>query len=82
MEVGVEGMGKLLVNSKTGPPTFKKPSMTLDKLLEYGQMLVQEQDNVKRVKLADKYLKEAALGDANDDSIKQGTFYGKYATLV
>ena len=56
--------------------------MTLDKLLEYGQMLVQEQDNVKRVKLADKYLKEAALGDANDDSIKQGTFYGKYATLV
>jgi hypothetical protein len=41
-------------------------------------MLVQEQENVKRVQLADKYLSSAALGDANDDAIKQGTFLGKY----
>lgn len=75
--VGVEGVGKKLVNSKEGPPTFEQPKMTIDKLLEYGFMLVQEQENVKRVQLADKYLAEAALGDANDDSIKSGTFYGK-----
>lgn len=50
--------------------------MTLEKLLEYGNMLVQEQENVKRVQLADKYLSEAALGDANEDAIKSGTFYG------
>ncbi|BAT15418.1 Os11g0707050 [Oryza sativa Japonica Group] len=37
-------------------------------------MLVREQENVKRVRLADKYLSEAALGDANHDS---GEFYGK-----
>lgn len=74
--VGVDTIGKKLVNSKEGPPTFEQPKMTVEKLLEYGTMLVQEQDNVKRVQLADKYLSQAALGDANEDSIKRGTFYG------
>lgn len=74
--MGVESIGKRLVNSKEGPPTFNQPKMTLAKLLEYGNLLVQEQDNVKRVQLSEKYLKEAALGDANDDAIKSGNFYG------
>ncbi|KAJ7964549.1 Ribulose bisphosphate carboxylase/oxygenase activase [Quillaja saponaria] len=72
--VGVESIGKKLVNSKEGPPTFEQPKMTLEKLLEYGNMLVQEQENVKRVQLADKYLSDAALGDANQDAINRGTF--------
>ncbi|KAJ4836278.1 AFG3 protein [Turnera subulata] len=80
--VGVQGIGKQLVNSREGPPTFEQPAMTLEKLLEYGQMLVKEQENVKRVQLADKYLAEAALGDANQDSIKSGSFYGKAAQQV
>ncbi|XP_068668124.1 ribulose bisphosphate carboxylase/oxygenase activase, chloroplastic isoform X3 [Aristolochia californica] len=74
--VGVDQVGKKLVNSKEGPPTFEQPKMTVEKLLEYGQMLVAEQENVKRVQLADKYMSEAALGEANEDSIKRGTFYG------
>ena len=74
--VGVDIVGKKLVNSKEGPPTFEQPKMTIEKLLEYGNMLVQEQENVKRVQLADKYLSEAALGEANEDSINRGTFYG------
>ncbi|PQQ11639.1 ribulose bisphosphate carboxylase/oxygenase activase chloroplastic [Prunus yedoensis var. nudiflora] len=77
--VGVDGIGKKLVNSKEGPPTFEQPKMTVEKLLHYGQMLVQEQDNVKRFQLADKYLSDAALGDANQDSIKRGEFYGSKA---
>ncbi len=64
------------MNSKSGPPTFEQPKMTIEKLLEYGNMLVQEQENVKRVQLADQYLSEAALGDANKDAIKSGAFYG------
>ncbi|KAK0591925.1 hypothetical protein LWI29_023678 [Acer saccharum] len=80
--IGVDSIGKNLVNSKDGPPTFEQPKMTIDKLLEYGNMLVQEQENVKRVQLADKYLSEAALGDANDDAIKRGSFYGKAAQQV
>jgi hypothetical protein len=80
--VGVETIGKKLVNSKEGPPTFEQPKMTIEKLLEYGSMLVQEQDNVKRVQLAEKYLSEAALGDANADAINRGNFYGKAAQQV
>ncbi|XP_010691068.1 ribulose bisphosphate carboxylase/oxygenase activase, chloroplastic isoform X1 [Beta vulgaris subsp. vulgaris] len=77
--VGIDAIGKKLVNSKDGPPVFEQPKMTLEKLLEYGNMLVQEQENVKRVQLADKYLNEAALGDANKDSIDSGAFFGQAA---
>ncbi|KAL0451121.1 UNVERIFIED_CONTAM: Ribulose bisphosphate carboxylase/oxygenase activase 1, chloroplastic [Sesamum latifolium] len=80
--VGVENIGKKLVNSREKLPEFEQPKMTLAKLLEYGNMLVQEQENVKRVQLSDKYLKEAALGDANEDAIKNGSFYGKAAQQV
>lgn len=72
--IGVEKIGKSLVNSKEGPPTFKKPAMTKDKLMQYGFLLLEEQENVKRVQLANTYLSSAALGDANADAIKQGTF--------
>lgn len=75
--IGVEGIGKRLVNSREGPPTFEQPKITVEKLLEYGNMLVQEQDNVKRVQLAETYLDSAALGDANRDSIARGEFYGE-----
>ncbi|XP_020583757.1 ribulose bisphosphate carboxylase/oxygenase activase, chloroplastic-like isoform X1 [Phalaenopsis equestris] len=81
-EVGVDKVGKRLVNSREGPPKFKQPKMNLEKLLEYGNMLVKEQENVKRVQLADKYLREAALGDANEDALKTGSFYGKGAQQV
>ena len=67
VKTGVENIGRNLVNSKEGPPTFKKPAMTIDKLMEYGHMLVQEQQNVKRVQLAEEYVKSATLGDANAD---------------
>nr|ANH11447.1 Rubisco activase beta isoform [Oryza australiensis] len=75
-DTGVENIGKKLVNSREGPPEFEQPKMTIDKLMEYGHMLVREQENVKRVQLADKYLSEAALGDANSDAMKTGSFYG------
>ncbi|THU45354.1 hypothetical protein C4D60_Mb02t17030 [Musa balbisiana] len=81
-EIGIESVNKKLVNSLEGPPTFDQPKMSLEKLMEYGNMLVKEQDNVKRVQLADKYLSEAALGEANEDAIKTGQFYGKAAQQV
>ncbi|KAH9303818.1 hypothetical protein KI387_008222, partial [Taxus chinensis] len=74
-EVGVESIGKNLINSREGPPTFQKHAMTVEKLLEYGNMLVKEQENVKRVQLANKYMAEADLGEANEDAIKIGAFY-------
>ncbi|XP_024521390.1 uncharacterized protein LOC9655422 isoform X2 [Selaginella moellendorffii] len=81
-QVGVENIGPKLVNSKDGPPTFPKPPMTIDKLLEYGNMLVKEQENVKRYHLADKYMKGSSLGDANEDEREKDTFYGKAAQAV
>eukprot|EP00270_Netrium_digitus_P005155 TRINITY_DN1671_c0_g1_i6.p1 TRINITY_DN1671_c0_g1~~TRINITY_DN1671_c0_g1_i6.p1 ORF type:complete len:512 (-),score=147.50 TRINITY_DN1671_c0_g1_i6:324-1724(-) len=80
--IGIENVGKNLVNSKSGPPKFDKPQMTLDKLLQYGNMLVQEQENVKRVQLADMYLESAALGDANRDAMEQGSFFGSTAQQI
>ncbi|KAI4364151.1 hypothetical protein MLD38_020281 [Melastoma candidum] len=67
LKVGVENVGKRLVNSSDGPPKFYLPKMTPEMLNEYGRMLVAEQENVKRVQLAGKYLREAALGDADED---------------
>lgn len=75
-DTGVENIGKRLVNSREGPPEFEQPKMTIEKLMEYGYMLVKEQENVKRVQLAEQYLSEAALGDANSDAMKTGSFYG------
>jgi hypothetical protein len=43
---------------------FEKPEMKLETLLEYGNLLVQEQENVKRVQLADSYLSGAELAGA------------------
>ncbi|XP_073042188.1 ribulose bisphosphate carboxylase/oxygenase activase 2, chloroplastic-like [Primulina eburnea] len=73
--VGVDLVGRKLVNSREGPPKFEQPEMTLEKLMEYGYMLVKEQENVKRVQLAETYLKDAALGDANKDAIDSGAFF-------
>lgn len=76
LQVGYTNLGKSLVNAKNGPPTFEQPRMTLDILLAYGNKLVEEQENVKRVQFAEEYLSGAALGDANKDSIASGSFYG------
>ena len=69
--VGMDKLGKRLVNPSKdeGPVVFDKPEMKLDTLLKYGRMLEAEQENVKRVQLADEYLDGAALagkgGSAN-----------------
>ena len=57
-EVGMEGIGKRLINpSKAmGAVSFEAPRMTLPILMEYGKMIENEQENVKRVQLADSYL--------------------------
>ncbi|OEL27031.1 Ribulose bisphosphate carboxylase/oxygenase activase, chloroplastic [Dichanthelium oligosanthes] len=65
-DVGVQNVGRKLVNSAEGLPVIQPPMVTLRKL-EYGRMLVDEQENVKRVRLADKYLREAALGDTTNE---------------
>jgi len=66
-DTGVSNMNMNLVNTRT-PPTFDMPRMDIRMLMEYGDLLVQEQDNVKRVQLADAYLDGAALGGSSGSS--------------
>merc|ERR1712118_500136 len=62
-DIGIEKIGKRLVNSKEGKVVFEKPEMTLETLISYGDSLREEQDNVQKIQLADLYLEEAALGE-------------------
>lgn len=69
--MGIENVGKRLINSKEGKVEFEKPAMSLATLLKYGQMLVDEQENVKRVQLADAYLAGAELAGTSGSSLPE-----------
>jgi hypothetical protein len=69
---GVENIGKKLINSKDGKVTFDRPQMTLRILMHYGNLLVEEQENVKRVQLADEYMSGAALAGNTGSSLPEG----------
>ena len=68
-KVGMDEMGSFLVNPKRGSKvTFEPPKMSLDILLQYGKALEMEQENVKRVQLADAYLDGAVLAGEGGSS--------------
>ena len=48
---------------------FDKPEMTVDALIGYGRMLVDEQENVQRVQLAESYLSGAELAGIDGSSM-------------
>jgi hypothetical protein len=69
--IGVDNLGKRLINSRDGKVQMEKPQMGLDVLMHYGRALVQEQDNVKRVQLADAYLAGAELAGTDGSSMPE-----------
>merc|ERR1711990_389089 len=71
IDTGLEDLGKRLVNSREGPPKFEKPSMDVDTLLKYGNLLVEAQENVKRVQLADAYIDGAELAGVGGSSLPE-----------
>ncbi len=71
-ELGVENLGKRLINSREGAVKFEKPMMSLAVLMKYGQSIVQEQENVKRVQLAEEYMSGAALAGSSGSSLPEG----------
>ena len=66
---GLENIGKRLVNSREGKVEFEKPNMTLEALVDYGNLLVEEQENVRRVQLADSYMSGAELAGSKGSSM-------------
>jgi len=69
---GVENIGTRLVNSREGKVEFEKPAMSLATLMKYGNLIVEEQENVKRVQLADEYMAGAALAGSGGSSLPEG----------
>ena len=69
--IGIENIGKRLINSREGKVDFEKPQMNLATLLKYGRALVQEQDNVKRVQLAEAYMAGAELAGTEGSSMPE-----------
>ena len=70
--IGIENIGTRLINSREGKVEFEKPVMTMPTLMKYGNLLVDEQENVKRVQLADEYLSGAALAGSGGSSLPEG----------
>lgn len=70
-KLGVENLGKRLINSREGKVSFEKPNMNLATMMKFGRALVQEQENVKRVQLADEYLSGAALAGETGSSMPE-----------
>jgi hypothetical protein len=70
-QLGVENLSKRLVNSREGKVEFEKPRMGMDTLMKYGRALVEEQDNVKRVQLAEAYMSGAELAGSSGSSMPE-----------
>jgi hypothetical protein len=70
-QVGIENLGRSLVAPGSKPVSLPKPQMTQSLLMQYGDKLVEEQDNVKRVQLADAYLHGASLAGESGSSIPE-----------
>merc|ERR1712017_64434 len=68
---GFENLGKQLVNRRDGKVQMEKPLITVNTLMSYGSALVKEQENVKRVQLADSYLKGAELAGTTGSSMPE-----------
>ncbi|KAG2427478.1 hypothetical protein HXX76_012411 [Chlamydomonas incerta] len=69
-ETGAEKMGALLVNGRQRV-SMPKVSMDLNVLIKYGKSLVDEQENVKRVQLADAYMSGAELAGHGGSSLPE-----------
>lgn len=80
-QTGLENLGKKLLNARE-KVEFQKPNMTLETLLTYGRMLEAEQDNVKRVQLADAYLDGAVLAGSEGTSNTDQTSSFEYKWRV
>jgi hypothetical protein len=71
---GIENLGKQLVNRRDGKVEMEKPFINVKSLISYGNALVQEQENVKRVQLADSYLKGSELAGTAGSSLPESRF--------
>lgn len=70
-EIGIERVSLRVVNSVEGPPTFPKPNFDLSRLLEFGDLLVQEQQRVEEMRLVRVYNQSLNFGKPPTANINQ-----------
>lgn len=66
-DVGINRVSSRLVNSAEAPPTFPKPDFSLSRLIEFGYLLIGEQQRVQEMGLAREYYNQA-LQEAEPES--------------
>jgi ATPase family associated with various cellular activities (AAA) len=54
-QVGLDRIAMEVVNPAGNPPTFTKPNFTISRLIEFGNILVQEQKSVSEGRLVEEY---------------------------
>lgn len=54
-QVGVEKVSARVVNSAEGQPIFQKPDFRLSRLIEFGYLMVQQQERVQNLRLVEEY---------------------------
>ncbi|HEY9298819.1 MAG TPA: ribulose bisphosphate carboxylase small subunit, partial [Phormidium sp.] len=54
-EVGFDKVSSRVVNSVEGPPIFKKPIFRLPRLIEFGNLMAQEQQKIQDLRLVQEY---------------------------
>ena len=54
-QVGIDKVSSRVVNAADGPPTFSKPDFGLSRLIEFGNLMVQEQQQVQNLRLVEEY---------------------------
>ncbi|NEP62175.1 MAG: AAA family ATPase [Symploca sp. SIO2G7] len=59
-QIGIDKISSRVVNSAERQPQFPKPDFTLSRLLEFGEMMRGEQEQVETLKLAKEYNKVLA----------------------
>lgn len=54
--VGVERVSQRLLNSLESPPEFHSPDFSLQKLKEFGKLLLEESERVRKMRLVEEYM--------------------------
>ncbi|HLO86265.1 MAG TPA: AAA family ATPase, partial [Nostocaceae cyanobacterium] len=54
-QVGVEKVSSRVVNSSEGQPIFQKPDFRLARLIEFGNLMVEEQQRIQNLRLVEEY---------------------------
>lgn len=72
-QVGIEKISRRVVNSVEKTPDFPKPNFNLSHLLEYGKVMVGEQQRIRELRLVEEYNKSRLFGVSQTSQLENLT---------